>query len=205
MRDVLWEGWEEISEIGQRRWDEPFPIHVDASPSLREVIERLDDVLAETDFNPRPVLNEVGIPLGGGLAIGRIQVVLAPRAIHGGFLQPTLNVPVVVPASDRVIAYLITLPGEDDYLFREHKGTLWHYHYLNSAEVRSDVILCWDTRQTINESIHPVKAAAALDANADAESRRSRWSSGPGRVIGRGGGGTRRRYVDATGCRSDHG
>lgn len=151
---------DEHGELYRRRWDGRRYVRVTPPHSLQMAIEQLDKALTEADFDPGPSLHDAGVPLGMGLPLGWVRIVLEPRKIHGGFLQPTLNLPVVVPSSDRVIAFLITLSGEDDYLFREHKGTLWHYHYLNSAEVRSDVILCWDTRQRINLTAKPPEVRA---------------------------------------------
>lgn len=164
-RELALYGFEENHDdkrevVEWRLQDGPFPLSVEAWPSLERAIRELDEVLTEAEFSPQPVLDDNRFPSGIGLPLGRIPIVLTPRAIHGGFLQPALTVPVVVPASDRVVAYLITLPGEDDYLLREHKGTLWHYHYLNSDEVRSDVILCWDTRQRVDEKVRPRKVRA---------------------------------------------
>ena len=84
----------------------------------------------------------------GDWAFGTAMIIRgAPRDIHRGFLQPVRRVPILTSIPERVALYLITIDDGEDYLDREaHSGVGWHYHYLDSRKLRSDAILCWDTR-----------------------------------------------------------
>lgn len=113
-----------------------------ASERTRELgdrLEELDEVLVEEGFDEE----EQPVGPGGWWSLGTLEITGERRPIWKGFLEPILRVP-LVPASARVLAYLISLPDRD-FLHRENHGWGWHYHYLNANEERSDTVLCWDT------------------------------------------------------------
>ena len=123
--------------------------------ALRELVELLDQELEEVDFHPKAPVSEAG--RWAALPVGYIRVTLALRPIHRGYLQPTKIVPIAMQVTERVAAFLITLPGDDHLLYRDNHGFRWHYHYVNAEEEHSDTILCWDTRATlIGKSKRPI-------------------------------------------------
>jgi hypothetical protein len=110
------------------------------------LLDELDNALANAGGNPDgPVSagpDDTHWTLGSAMTIRRGR-----RTIHRGFLQPVRRFPILSRVPDRVVFYLITLDGGEDYLKREaHSGVGWHYHYLDWREDRSNVVLCWDTR-----------------------------------------------------------
>jgi hypothetical protein len=118
------------------------------------LVQVLDDCLRERRVDDIP---ERGEKLPRGLGFGTHKIAAPVRKIHRGFLQPVLQVPIVDRVPDRVMAFLIGLPGGRDYLDREHHDHVgWHYHYLNSDKRRSDVGLCWDTKASLDVNRHPL-------------------------------------------------
>lgn len=117
------------------------PLIGDAITSIDGLVGELEGVLDREDFTGEAP------PLEPGeiWSLGSITMQRNPREIWGGFVTPTLRLPLILE-SERVVAFLITLP-EGDHLHRErHDAFGWHYHYLDSDERRSDVVLCWDVR-----------------------------------------------------------
>lgn len=80
-------------------------------------------------------------------SIGSIDFHQDMRPIHLGFLEPKLRIPITEPLSECVVNFLLEIPGDKDLLKREHHDHFgWHYHYLDRKKLRSNTILCWDTR-----------------------------------------------------------
>lgn len=113
--------------------------------AVAALVRDLDRFLEENGFEGE------GAPLddGGVWSLGTCDLRFNHRAIYKGFLEPIFRKPIVDELPDRVLKALISI-GEDDILWRERGGGVgWHYHYMNAARQRSDVLLAWDTRAKI--------------------------------------------------------
>ncbi|MER8917685.1 hypothetical protein NKI32_28205 [Mesorhizobium sp. M0761] len=108
---------------------------------VEELLTALDQLRHKEHFDAHhPPLQE-----GEFWSLGAIKFRFAPRPIHRGFLEPARYANYVI-LDEGLVAYLITVSGDDHTLKREHHDHFgWHYHYLDRKKRRSDVILCWDT------------------------------------------------------------
>jgi hypothetical protein len=115
-------------------------------PTLRRVqsaIEELDALLEGMSFD----VSSTQLEEGEFWSLGSIDVHHRLRPIHAGFVEPTLRLPINEPLPERVVAFLLQIPGDRELLKREHHDHFgWHYHYLDYKKRRSNIILCWDTR-----------------------------------------------------------
>lgn len=151
-------------------WD---PIELDDGRA-RELVWALGEALEASGVSGQaPELK-----LGELWTVATKELRVSPRSIVGGYIQPILRIPVVVPMPDLVVYYL-TIDGERDILKREqHSHFGWHYHYLNWKEERSDRILCWDTRAELEHDDDPVGLFHELHAEGGGfKSRPDLWRS----------------------------
>lgn len=109
---------------------------------LAEVVSELDEFLPDV-----PVSGDVVREFEDGVwSLGSVWEVLAPRPILRGFIVPIREVPVVVPVTLKVFAFL-TIEGSDKLLDR-HTFHGIHYHYLLANKTHTTTMICWDTRWT---------------------------------------------------------
>ena len=122
-----------------------------------------EDWVPETLATPKPERNQW--KFGTAMSIRT-----TPLPIHLGFLQPLRWVPLLPSVPDSVALYLITVDNGVDYLKRENHDVFgWHYHYLNRQKVRSDVVLCWDTRWNapVPQSMPPARRGLFVEKHAE--------------------------------------
>jgi hypothetical protein len=146
---------------------------------VAEDIHNLNCILEKADFNERP-------PQTSGeefFSLGTINAYGVAREIHRGFVQPVLRLPVSPRLPDRVIAFLVTIPGDDEWLHRENHFNLgyhyhyhYHYHYLNARKQRSDVVVCWDIRAT-PQTPHPLFQEKHGEAHSKFSGRPDLWGT----------------------------
>ncbi|PPQ43152.1 hypothetical protein [Rhodopseudomonas palustris] len=116
-------------------------------------------------------------------SFGRIAQSAALRPVRLGFVQPVRSIPIVRNVPDIVVAYcLMTIPGHDEFLYREQGGGIgWHYHYLIDRRTRTDTVLCWDTRwmptNPPDDRIRPLFQELHGEGKAKAFGRPDLWKS----------------------------
>ena len=134
---------ESATENDWRAWSES--VHRDQRfQQIVEIVEKLEKALRDTNFEP--MATETGVVPDEHWSIGTMIYVLPKRPIHAGFVEPRFRLPILTRVPQNVIEFLIRLPGDRDFLEREHHGHIgWHYHYLDAKKRRSNVVLCWDT------------------------------------------------------------
>ncbi|RUV37516.1 hypothetical protein [Mesorhizobium sp. M7A.F.Ca.MR.148.00.0.0] len=140
---------------------------------LREHLDALNRLRREEHFDA------LCAPLQEGefWSLGTIAIRLEQRPIHLGFLEPTIYSPFVI-SDENLVAYLITVSGDDHPLKREHHDHFgWHYHYLDRKMRRSDVILCWDTfAKVTDQQIHPLFYENHAEGSCDFPARPTLWA-----------------------------
>lgn len=145
-----------------------------ASQGVRSVIddiETLDGILQQAGFNEGPP--QIGD--GDFFSLGTIGAYGGLREIHRGFVQPVLRLPVATRIPDRVVAFLVKISGDDEWLDRENHSNLgYHYHYLNAKRQRSAVVICWDTRAT-PQVPHPLFQEKHGEAHSQFSGRPDLW------------------------------
>jgi hypothetical protein len=121
----------------------PVPLH-DLAKGIHHLAERLDRILIDRSIPPflQPVsFNRSRTVIVETLFAGR-------KAVHLGFVERYLTVPLSPPLSRETYAYLSrVIPGESDKLVPENHGSGWHYHYCDRSERRSDTIMSFDARR----------------------------------------------------------
>jgi hypothetical protein len=148
-------------------------------PTLRRVqsaIEELDALLEGMSFD----VSSTQLEEGEFWSLGSIDVHHKLRPIHAGFVEPMLRLPINEPLPERVVAFLLQIPGDGDLLKREHHDHFgWHYHYLDYKKRRSNIILCWDTRATLSgaQPLRPIFWETHAEGTRDFAARPDRWGS----------------------------
>lgn len=134
-------------------------------------IQSLDATLQEADFDGRaPPIGEEEF-----FSLGTVSVYGGVRPIHRGFVQPVLRLPVATRLPERVVAFLLGIPGDDEWLDRENHSNLgYHYHYLNAKRQRSAVAICWDIRAA-PQSPHPLFQEKHGEAHSKFSGRPDLW------------------------------
>ncbi len=135
-----------VLEIECQLHIQEFDIHQRYCEPAKEMLAELQAALTGADWEPEApsTLNSEQGHWKFGTAM---TVRTSPRPIHRGFLQPLTRVSILANVPDHVAMYLITITDGEEYLKRERHDVIgWHYHYLNDHKIRSDVVLCWDTR-----------------------------------------------------------
>jgi hypothetical protein len=160
--------------LAERGPDVPEQLEVGNWRGVSSVVDGvriLDHLLQEADFDkPAPELGE-----GEFFSLGTITAYGGTREIHRGFVQPVLRLPVAAHLPDRVVAFLVSISGDDDLLDREnHSNMGYHYHYLNSKKQRSAVVICWDIRAT-EQTPHPLFQEKHGEAHSKFSGRPDLW------------------------------
>lgn len=140
---------------------------------VRELLEALNRLRQDEQFDaPYTRLHK-----GEFWTLATIEIRLEQRQIHLGFLEPTTYAPFVV-SDEGLVAYLITVLGDDHPLKREHHSHFgWHYHYLDRKMRRSDVILCWDTfAKVTGQQIRPLFYEYHAEGSCDFPARPALWA-----------------------------
>lgn len=100
----------------------------------------------------------------------------ALRKIRRGYLLPEKRVPLLRRVPADVIYFIATLPGGKDFLLREHHGPVgWHYHYLDKAQRRTNVILSWEDLTQGIQTPHPLFYERHAEGKSTVKARPERW------------------------------
>lgn len=114
---------------------------------IADSLRRLEDALGDEDAPPPPMETTDAF-----FSLGRYETVETRRPIWGGHLEPIVGR--TLPVRSRVVvAFLISLPDRDLLKRERHSHFGWHYHYLDARERRSDIVLCWDIRATVQTGL----------------------------------------------------
>lgn len=148
---------------------------IPARTGLSELLSLLGKVLEEAEYRPTNqdhILSDDEFWTFGS-TVRRATIRVATR----GFVEPTTLIPLVRSIPDQVVAFLISASGWDDFLDREHHGHIgWHYHYLDAAKRRSNIVLCWDTRAAAAPTQpHPFFHEHHAEGKAIFSARPERW------------------------------
>lgn len=149
--------------------------HVSAPTYVLGLLDELDHLVREA-----PKVVEVPELESGELwSLGCFQHTADTRWIYGGFVEPVLNIPMRVPLSDKLTAFLIAIGGDRDLLKREHHDRFgWHYHYLDFKKKRSDVILCFDRYATVGDGLpQPLFWEGHGEGRSDFKARPAGWGT----------------------------
>jgi len=155
----------------------PDPIHVERmlNPPISETLGALQQLLKEAAYVPKT--SKYQLPPDEFWTLGSMTHTFPIRTIHGGFVEPARRVPIVPRVPEDVVAFLLELPGERDFLERErHNQVGWHYHYLDFKQRRSNVVLCWDTRADRRiDKPHPLFQERQGEGHAEFPARPDLW------------------------------
>jgi hypothetical protein len=168
------ENIERREPIGNGVWESlPEVVGLGVSP-FNEIVEALDQALAVAGYGVEPMED---LPLDEFWTLGSRAKRGPIRNIHAGFLEPVLRLPLVRRVPERVVAFLLAIPGDRDLLKREHHNQVgWHYHYLNFRRARSNIVLCWDTRATRKAGqVYPLFQETHGEDHADFAGRPDLW------------------------------
>ena len=95
---------------------DPLPLPETTHRLAQSALEELDALLEGMRFDVRtPPLEEGEFWSLGGTYFHRDL-----RPIHVGFVEPVLRLPIIEPLSERVVGFLLQIPGDKDLLKREH-------------------------------------------------------------------------------------
>ncbi len=82
-----------------------------------------------------------------GWSIGTVVYHLENRPVLRGNIELCNTEPIGGNISERLVQYLIAIPGIRDQLMRERHGHWgYHYHYIDDSKRRSDTLLTFDHR-----------------------------------------------------------
>ncbi|MGO8245780.1 hypothetical protein [Rhizobium johnstonii] len=154
---------ERVNEPKDRPWD----------LELAALAYELDAVLPDLPIDDE-TLREFK---SGDWSIGSQFQVLAPLKILRGFVLPIRQVPIRVPVSLKVFAF-ITI--DDDSFLDRHLFQGIHYHYCLADKRHTTTMVCWDTRWTpdpvrpkdVRAIFHELHAEGAKSVRA----RPERWN-----------------------------
>jgi len=172
-------GFERLTKIGPRdRLGVCFETP-EFSEALAEIdinVRMIDDALRDGEMHVyRPEERLPPMVPAEGFCLGWVRIRHDFRGIVRGRLQVARDVPIAPSLTQRVVYFLISIGGSDDFLSRENHGHWgYHYHYCNWKEERSDTILCFDAAATREVPLFSEKHA---EGNAKFPARPARWKS----------------------------
>lgn len=174
-RASLKRGW-----LALERGDWTHPLEHMNEPEDRPWDQKLTALVYELDA----VLPDLAVDEGtlrgfesDDWSIGSEFQVLAPRKILRGFVVPVRHVPIRVPISLKVFAFIMI---DDDSFLDRHLFQGIHYHYCLADKRHTTTMVCWDTRWTadagrpreVRAIFHELHAEGAKSVRA----RPERWS-----------------------------
>lgn len=87
---------------------------------IREIADGLDRELSEIGYRSDQSVDRIGrLP---ALHLGFVKINLPHRRILRGYLRPSMVAPIAIEITERVMVFLIELPGGDHLLHRDNHG-----------------------------------------------------------------------------------